>query len=159
MCELPVQNLTYLSALLLLISYKDFLIRKKREKKEKGKEKAKKRSMELMIIMVAVLCFLDDFMVICFCCEQQVSQDFMVLPQSILSSETGLGRSGSIWWCFSSSSKQKEARSLHLHCSDTGHLNVLCCLISDRVDWKRAADRNHPAVQQQQVMQGVCQCC
>lgn len=52
-----------------------------------------------MIIMVAVLCFLDDFMVICFLCEQETSQDFMHLPQSTLSSWAGPGRSRSIW-CF-----------------------------------------------------------
>lgn len=123
-CCVCVANLkSGLSALLLLVSYKDFLIRKKWEKRRGGKKKPRKEAWSL-IIMIAVLCFLDDFMVICFCCEHQTSQDFMHLPQSTLWSETGLGRSRSIWCFFSSSSKQREAGSLHLPCSDTGHLCV-----------------------------------
>lgn len=82
--------------------------------------------MELMIIMVAVLCFLDALWSYAFAVSSKPARASSTSKYTFI--KTGPGRSRSLWCCFSSSSNQRKARSLH--CSDTGHLCVSLAVLS-----------------------------
>lgn len=114
--------------------------------------------MELMIFMVAVLCFLDALWSYAFTVSSKPARASSTSKYTFIKS--GPGRSRSLWCCFSSSSSQRKARSLH--CSDTGHLcvSLACCLHLWHSGLQESCRQKSPcSTVTAGHVQGVCQCC
>lgn len=131
-------------------------------KKERREEKAKAGSMELMIIMIAVLCLLDDFMVVAFAVSTKPARTSCIYLKVHFDQKQGwggAGASGASFLPLPNRERPGACTCLALTLDISVWVSCVVCTCELRVAGKRAAERNHPTVQWQQVMQGVCQCC
>lgn len=126
------------------------------------KKKAKERSMEFIIIMVAVLCFLDDFMVISFCCEQQTSQDFIIYLKVHFHQKQGQGGAGASGASFLPLPNRKKPGACTCIALTLDFSMWVCCVVCIS-DLKWVGRELQTEITRSTVtaghVQGVCQCC